>query len=174
MKKILLTLFCGIFLFLKSNTIFAAPGDTITIYTQVNKQLTYTGNYDSTVKFPDTSVHYRKILMHLILGRYSCPAGSQYCGSWDYISGVYCIPSTKYDSFELARYITPYAGEREPGYTNEVIYDVTDYAPILHNLKTIRYFFGGYSYGFTVTVYFQLIEGTPPRDPVKVKKLWSG
>ena len=150
------------------------PGDTLEYTTHDSVQLTYTGWYDAVAAFPDTSIHYRKVLLHLTVGRYDCPGNPQYCGSWDYLSGVYGSKVSGGDTLELARYITPYAGGYPPGWSNESIYDLTDYAPLLHDSVRIRYNFGGYSYGFTITLRFEFIEGTPPHDVVNVKKLWSG
>lgn len=71
--------------------LFANPGDTtwVTIYNL--RKITQWGNYDTSAVLP-TGKTYRKIRLHYILGRYACPSGTQYCGSWDYTTQVYVKP----------------------------------------------------------------------------------
>src|SRR4051812_2257749 len=78
----------------------ANPGDTTWVTIFNLRKLTYHGNYDTVTTFP-TGHRYRKIRMHYILGRYACPQGTQYCGSWDYTTEVRAWPAGK-DSVEIA------------------------------------------------------------------------
>ncbi|MEI6184996.1 MAG: peptide-N-glycosidase F-related protein, partial [Bacteroidota bacterium] len=110
------------------------------------------------------------------LGKYQCPAGSQYCGDWDYTIQNFLM--TKTDTFELARLITPYANASYPRtpwtWQQRYYFDVTDYYPVLKDSAKMRLLYSGYSGGFTADIKFAFIEGTPPRNVLGVKKLWNG
>ena len=170
LKKIILL----IFLFeLFSYSIKASPGDTtwVTIYNL--RKLPYYGNYDTAAVLP-TSKRYRKIRLHYILGRYACPGGTQYCGSWDYTTQIYAKPQNN-DTVEIARVITPYATDwLQTNRTHDYVIDVTDYAPILAGNMGFRFGYQGYSYGFTITLKLELIEGLPPMDALKIKNIYDG
>jgi hypothetical protein len=155
----------------------AAPGDTTWVQAQTNLQLNYYNNFDTTIAFPaNNGKTYRKIIMVFTLGKYQCPAGSQYCGDWDYTIQNYLM--TKTDTFELGRLITPYANASYPRtpwtWTQPYYFDVTDFYPNLHDSATIRLLYSGYSGGFTANIKFAFIEGTPPRYVIDVKHLWGG
>jgi hypothetical protein len=127
MKKII---FCVLVSMLSIPEIFASPGDTtwVTIYNL--RKITQWGNYDTSVVLPSGKT-YRKIRLHYILGRYACPSGTQYCGSWDYTTQVYAKPANA-DTVEIARIITPYATDwLTTNRSNDFTVDVTDYASIL-------------------------------------------
>jgi hypothetical protein len=148
----------------------AAPGDTTRVTVFNKRALTYYGNYDTTAVFPAAG-RYRKILMHYVLGRYACPPGTQYCGSWDYTTRVLLLP----DSLELGRVITPYATDwLSRGITHDYVLDVTDYATRLKGAQAMRFLYDGYSFGFTLTLYMEYIEGVPPRDALDVQRVYNG
>jgi hypothetical protein len=151
----------------------AAPGDTtwVTIYNL--RKLTQYGNYDTTAVFP-TGKRYRKIRLHYILGRYSCPSGTQYCGSWDYTTMIIARPAGK-DTAEIARVITPYATNwLGLNKKHDYVVDVTDYASVLEGTTGMRFRYEGYSWGFTITLKLEFIEGIPAMDALSVKKVYDG
>jgi hypothetical protein len=151
----------------------ANPGDTtwVTVFSQ--RKLTHYGNYDTVAVFP-VNKRYRKIRMHYILGRYGCPSGTQYCGSWDYTTQIWARPKFK-DSVEIARVITPYASDWfYKNKKHDFVIDVTDYASTLRDSTSIRFHYSGYSWGFTITLRLELIEGVPPRDAYSVRKIYDG
>lgn len=76
------------------------------------------------------------------------------------------------EPIELARVMTPYAGNYANTWTNTWVFDVTDYAPLLHDSVEIRAFYGGWSSGFTITITFEMIKGTPPRKAIDVKNIY--
>ncbi len=85
------------------------------------------------------------------------------------------------EPFEMGRVITPYGGymaNNTNGFNNDWnhthVFDVTDYAPLLKGQKTVRAFYDGWSSGFSATVWFEFIEGTPPRDVIKVEHVYRG
>lgn len=159
---------------LAGSKVKAAPGDTINVQSHTSTQLSNYGTYDSPAAFPTTNTTYRKINMTFTLGKYPCPAGSQYCGDWDYTVQVFVITPT--DTMEIGRLITPYAGISQfpMSWKHRYVMDVTDYATILKNNATIRIKYSGYSGGFTANVKFDFIEGTPPRNVVAIKRAWNG
>lgn len=151
----------------------AAVGDTtwVTIYN--TRKITYYGNYDTTAVLP-TGKTYRKIRLHYILGRYACPSGTTYCGSWDYTTQVYIKPPTS-DTVEIARVITPYATDwLAANRKHDYIIDVTDYSSLLNGNLDFRYKYDGYSWGFTLTLKLEMIEGTPPMNSLGVKNIYDG
>lgn len=151
----------------------ANPGDTtwVTVYNQ--RKLTYYGNYDTTTTLP-TGKQYRKIRLHYILGRYACPAGTQYCGSWDYTTQIYAKPANN-DTVEIARVITPYATDwLQTNRKHDYVVDVTDYSPVLEGNLGIMFRYEGYSYGFTITLKLELIEGVPPMNAINVENIYDG
>jgi hypothetical protein len=97
-------------------------------------------------------------------------------GDSTYYNGQYDI-WTKFeviDPIEIARYITPYGNNLTGTWNNTWEFDITDYAPLLHDSVEIRAFYSGWSDGFTITLDYEMIEGTPPRTPKRVTNLWSG
>jgi hypothetical protein len=170
MNKIILGLFLTALL---ACDLSANPGDTswVTIYNL--RKITQYGNYDTSAVLPSGKT-YRKIRLHYILGRYACPAGTQYCGSWDYTTRVYARPAGA-DSVEIARIITPYATDwLASNRKNDYVVDVTDYASILSGNLAFRYAYDGYSWGFTLTLKLEMIEGTPPMNALGVKNIYDG
>ena len=104
--------------------------------------------------------------MHYTLG---CPSIG--CSEWDYTTKIE-VANPLNDSttqwLELVRIMTPYAGDRNEGWTHEWIIDVTDYASVLTGERIIKANYGGYQDGFTVTIDFEMIEGTPPRCSLRL------
>lgn len=158
---------------LLASDLSASPGDTtwVTIYNL--RKITQYGNYDTSAVLP-TGKTYRKIRLHYILGRYACPSGTQYCGSWDYTTHVYARPAGA-DSVEIARVITPYATDwLAQNRKHDYVVDVTDYASILKGNLAFRYAYDGYSWGFTLTLKMEMIEGTPTMNALSAKNIYDG
>ena len=170
MKKTLLLLILSGLL---AADLSASPGDTtwVTIYNL--RKITQYGDIDTSAVLP-TGKTFRKIRLHYILGRYACPAGTQYCGSWDYTTEVYVKPAGA-DTVEIARVITPYATDwLASNRSNDYVVDVTDYASVLKGNLDFRYRYEGYSWGFTLTLKLEMIEGTPPMHALAVKNVYNG
>jgi hypothetical protein len=75
------------------------------------------------------------------------------------------------EEFEIGRYITPYGigltlGDN--GFT--WIYDVTDYAPLLHGMVDLS----AGNQQELIDLKFVFIEGTPPREVKKIDRIWGG
>lgn len=170
MKKLLSSLFL---LALLAPEIKANPGDTTWVTLYSDRKITQYGNYDTTAVLP-TGKTFRKIRLHYILGRYACPAGTQYCGSWDYTTHLYAKPAGA-DTMEIARVITPYATDwLSSNRKHDYIIDVTDYSSILNGNMGFRYNYDGYSWGFTVTLKLEMIEGTPAMTNIASKNIYDG
>ncbi len=168
-RFILILIFAELF----NLSVFSNPGDTTWVTVWNLRKLTYYGNYDTTAVFP-TGKRYRKIRLHYILGTYGCPPGSQYCASWDYTTQIYAKPPGK-DTVEITRVITPYATDwLSQNKKHDYIVEVTDYATALEGPTGMRFNYSGYSWGFTITLKIEFIEGTPPMDELSVKNIYDG
>ena len=175
-----------IFIFLFSSFSFSQE-DTIFIQAHDYIDLDWYGDYDALAEFPDNNTTYRKILMH-----YDMRCSSSGCSGWDYTTKISLLqPSEDLDENDnmiyihdqtIANVITPYGtymqgGGSEgfsPNWVQRYTYDVTDFAPLLKGPVMMRAFYGGWSTGFNVTISFEFIEGTPPRNVIDIQNLWSG
>lgn len=159
--------------FVNEAKLLANPGDTTWVTVWNQRKLTQSGNYDTTAVYP-TGKRFRKIRLHYILGRYKCPGNPQYCGSWDYTTQIYAKP-TGMDTVEVARVITPYATDwLSLNKKHDYIIDITDYAPVLSGSTGMRFNYSGYSWGFTITLKIEFIEGVPPMDALSIKNVYDG
>ncbi|WP_022825734.1 peptide-N-glycosidase F-related protein [Hymenobacter norwichensis] len=172
MRQPVLLLFL-FFALLTSTQTWAAPGDTTRVTIFSNRHITHYGDFDTTAVLPAAG-RYSKIRLHYVLGRYACEPGTQYCGSWDYTTQVLVLPPS-HDTLEIARVITPYASDwLQQNRKHDYAIDVTDYASVLKGTRTMRYRYDGYSWGFSLTMYLEYIEGTPPRDALDATNVYSG
>jgi hypothetical protein len=130
-------------------------------------------HYEGTFKFPSKNNSWEKILMIRTLKCDSATKADKYpCGEWDYITHT-LVRDAKNDSselFALGSFITPY-GKRldlggEQGWT--WVYDVTEYAPLLHDEVWIR---SGNNQEL-LDMKFLFIEGTPVREALKVENIY--
>lgn len=166
----------------------AATGDTTTVQTFNELWLDHYGGFDTVIQFPDGSKNYRKVYMVFTLGKRPCPGYDPYnagdgpgktgwCGDWDYTVNNYLMTKNG-DTVELARFITPYARQtaaRTPmSWKERYVFDVTDFYPLLKDSATYRINYSGYSWGFTASVSFIFIEGTPARNVLGIDRLWHG
>ncbi|MFA8450346.1 MAG: LamG-like jellyroll fold domain-containing protein [Bacteroidales bacterium] len=72
--------------------------------------------------------------------------------------------------WELGRYITPYGIGLDLGEGHTWVYDVTDFAPILHDSVILK---AGNNEEL-LDLDFVFIEGTPEREIKKITPLWNG
>ena len=78
------------------------------------------------------------------------------------------------ENYELARVITPYGSGLANNWEFTTTFDVTDFIQILRDSVEIRCHYSGWSSGFSATLDFEFIEGTPARDVVKMENIYSG
>lgn len=136
--------------------------------------------YPQWASFPNTNVSYRRVMMML---EFECAPGLM-CGEWDYINNVFVghVGGKNGDSlgYEIARFITPYGKGRyaSSNWSHTWYYDVTDFAPLLHDSVQVIYQHTGYETntdrGWKINVKFICVEGTPVREPIAVHPLWMG
>lgn len=124
-------------------------------------------------QFPEEGKSWEKILMYYTLKCDPRTTRDQFaCGEWDYLTyNILYDTVGKIDTnwvvnqYEIGRFITPYGIGLDLGPEGfRWIYDVTDYAPVLHDLVTL-------SAGNTqelIDLKFAFIPGTPPRPVKKV------
>jgi hypothetical protein len=74
------------------------------------------------------------------------------------------------ERYELARYITPYGNNLSLGNGWTWVYDVTDYAPFLHD--SVHLSAGNWQE--LLDMKFGMIEGIPPRDVVRIQNIYTG
>lgn len=79
-----------------------------------------------------------------------------------------------YENYELGRVITPYNGNVANTWKYTYTFDVTDFALLLRDSVEIRARYSGYQDGFTITLDFEMIEGTPARECYEIISLWNG
>lgn len=164
-------------LLLSSIMAFAGPGDTTIITTSPLLNADNSTSYDTTLTLP-TGVTYRKIYLVYTLTSHACAAGSTYCHQWDYIGNV-TLKSPGGDTVELARIITPFATSgwsrfpNPPNWSEDYVFDVTDFAPLLTGNMTINSALGVGSPGYSIYTRFIFIEGTPDRTTMGIKRVYK-
>jgi len=176
---IIISLFCFSFSISQEDTTFVQAHNYV--------DMDWYGNYDAWGVFPDGTTSYRKILMH-----YDMRCSSSGCSGWDYTTKIIILDDTGeyneegnpifFNAQTLANVITPYGTYMQgngtegfsPNWVQRYTYDVTDFANLLVDSVKMRAFYGGWSTGFNVTLNFEFIEGTPPRDVIDVQNIWSG
>jgi len=164
-------------LFLFSLSSFASPGDTTIIVTSPVLNADNSTNYDTLIVLPTTKT-YRKIFLVYTLNSHLCTAGSTYCHQWDYIGNV-VLKSPHGDTVELDRIITPFATAgwsrfpNPPAWSEDYVFDVTDFAYLLQDSITINSALGVGSPGYGIQTKFIFIEGTPDRNTIDIKRLYA-
>ena len=177
---------------------FAAPGDTTIVSVHSATDMTWYGSYDAWGVFPSAGTTYEQVIMVYTMG-----CASTGCSDWDYTTSILLRDPTGImdstvasvdsisgdttwnvfevvDQYVLGKVITPYGGYMANGmygysnaWTHDHAFDVTDYQNKLRDSVEIRAFYSGWTSGFSATVDFIFIEGTPPRDVIDTKLLWK-
>lgn len=169
-------LFLLIFNFV-SLTFINAQGFITHVNAHNQTHLNWYGDFYKRVKFPEESKEFKKIMMKFTIG---CPSIG--CSDWDYTVkvfarrqiGVDTANKLVYEYIEFARYITPYAGDKNAGYFRDFEVDVTDFRSVLKDSVDIGIKFEGYQDGFTASVDFYLTAGRAVRKAVKVVPVYYG
>jgi hypothetical protein len=163
--------FPALFLFLAAMAVVPAglraeAGDTTWVRAHDARDLTWYGAYEERAVFPDGGTPYARVLCYATLG---CASGG--CSDWDYTVRIHRVDTVAARETELGRLITPYGGYMRLGqkgfdndWTRTFVYDVTDLASELTGDELIRVFYDGWSSGFSMTLDFAFIEGTPTRE----------
>lgn len=89
-----------------------------------------------------------------------------------------------YEFFQIGKLITPYGTYMninnnaygvagfDDSWTHDFEFDVSDYVHLLRDEAKIRVFYEGWQNGYSATINFDFIEGTPPRVPQKVSTIY--
>jgi hypothetical protein len=80
----------------------------------------------------------------------------------------------KVEKFEIARMITPYANGFTSSWKWNYVFDVSDYVTLLKDSVEIEVFYSGYQDGFTASLDFEFIEGTPQRKVKEILPVYRG
>lgn len=87
-------------------------------------------------------------------------------------TGYYSLFEVMRD-WEMGRMITPYAKSFPKTFRYEYLYDVTDFASLLHDSVELRMVYEGYTFGFTSTLEFFFIEGIPDREAFQLEQIYN-
>jgi hypothetical protein len=179
MKRIIFlsALFCAM------SMLKAAPGDTTVVQTFSfnDPRSTKIG----TFAFPsDTTKRYEKILM-VYSAKCNTTGSTAACGEWDYDLATDIIRVQRYDTivnadtititpiyervWRLGVFITPYGNGLTMSDGWSWIWDVSDFVHELRGNVMLRDANGQQS----VDIKFLFIEGTPPRDVISIRPIWS-
>ncbi len=171
-KKLLVLLS---FFYLSISTLFAQ--DTLHIRSHNETHMNWYGDFFTKTKFPAADSSFKKIILKYTIG---CPSNG--CSDWDYTTKVFArrpigtdtagLPI--YEYIEFARYITPYSGDKVAGFYREYITEITDFRSVLTDSVEIGVKYEGYSDGFTVSLDYYFIKGTPIREAYKVVPIYYG
>ncbi len=189
-----LTLVLSLSLF---STSFAADGDTTIVTAHQQRDLTWYGSYKEWAVFPSQTDNWHQITLKYTMG---CASGG--CSDWDYTTVVdLFIPTGAIDSnvasidtismnplqidttwnvfevrerIELCKVITPYGGSLPQSWTRDFYFDVSNYSLLLKDSIEIDVRYQGWSSGFSATLEFIMIEGSPVQDVYKVENLYKG
>ena len=176
--KSAVTIILSIFLFIT----FSAKGED-TVFVAVEDTTVWENNdtsYVTEANFPSADEDFRQIWLNVHM---SCPDGHEVgdqvitnCGEWDYSVQIQVLQEREdgeYDTVEIARGATPYAHDWTPDWYHRWTIDVTDYAPLFDENTKIRSFFHGSTEGFLAFFDFEMVRGTPPREPLSVQEIYS-
>jgi hypothetical protein len=171
-KKLLILLIC-----LSTNAFFVNAQDTTHVRSHNGTHLNWYGDFVTKTRFPAADTSYKKILLKFTIG---CPTNG--CSDWDYTVKVYARRpigvdtggKTIYEYIEFARYITPYSGDKNFGFYRDFEADITDFRSVLTDSTEIGVKYEGYSDGFTVSLDYYFVKGTPIREAYKVVPVYYG
>lgn len=172
----LMTVSCSVF-GQQSDTIVVRAHQDVVIKTKPSAGQTL---YPAWAKFPTAGTEYYKVIAYLT---FEC-APELKCGEWDYSNHIYIGKTNGVhgDSlgWEIGRFITPYGfyWHSSQEWKHGWYYDMTDFAPLLHDSVQIVYRHTGYESntdrGWKINLSFFLLPGTPPLSIQNITPLWSG
>ncbi len=171
-KNLLILLIC-----LTTTSLVAQAGDTLHVRSHNETHLNWYGNFYQKAKFPDANISIKNIKLKLTIG---CPTNG--CSDWDYTVkvfarrpiGVDTANNKIYEYIEFARYITPYSGDRNFGFYRDFEIDISDFRSVLTDSAEIGVKYEGYSDGFTISLDYYFVKGTPIREAYKVVPVYYG
>lgn len=142
-------------------TSLIAESDEIMLFDKEQHNFSAEGQTHTTeIYMPENLDNYSQILLHLNL---ECPTYG--CDPWDQFASV----SLKKDgqTYEIARYITPYGREWEQGW----VFDITDFRELLVGKVSFTSFIMVWGpNGWLVSAGIELVEGTPEYKYIKIEE----
>jgi Peptide-N-glycosidase F, C terminal/Secretion system C-terminal sorting domain len=123
---------------------------------------------DSLTVYPGNYYNYIYNTAGVVVDSLFVPADSMWTLQYHNTYNVFEV----IDPFELGRVMTPYGSTLTSSWSWNYWFDVTDYAPILHDSVEMRVHYSGYSNGYAFSVAFYMIEGTPPRNVERVRNVY--
>ncbi len=160
------------------NTVF---GQTKVITTHnltiVNNPKTGLANYSSWATFPSKKEKVRRIMMYVTLAS----PDSLKTARWDYCDHINILrvggKNGEIKNYELGRLITPYGNKFSKDWNFTWKADVTDFSELLRDSVEIEFQHSGYedtSFGWNLSINFQITYGEPHVEQFGVEKVWSG
>lgn len=123
-----------------------------------------------TLNFPSNSSVYNRAIL-----KYRMGAWNQGPSSYDNVTMI----MVKYDNewYELVRAFTPYGNSFGSNWERYYYFDVTEYLPMLQGATEFKVYYGGFdatsTRAHTVTLTFDLYEGTPTRSAMYFAKVYD-
>ena len=156
----------------------AAAGERETVWVETfrNEFINWATPHVDTFDFPPANL-YEQINCHITI---SCPSAPGDCDPWDRFGNLrlrHMDTDSTHVDYEIARFITPYdiTIPGGPGACAWVV-DVSDYQFLLHDEVTLVLYIEswmGNDKGWLMTINFEMIEGTPEREPFALDRLWT-
>lgn len=123
-----------------------------------------------TLNFPSNSSVYNRAIL-----KYRMGAWNQGPSSYDNVTMI----MVKHDNewYELVRAFTPYGNSFGSNWERYYYFDVTEYLPMLQGATDFKVYYGGFdataTRAHTVTLTFDLYEGTSTRSPMYFAKVYD-
>lgn len=123
-----------------------------------------------TVNFPENSSKFNRAIL-----KYRMGAWNQGPSSYDNVTMI----AVKYNNewHEITRAFTPYGNSFDSSWERYYYFDVTEYLPMLQGATEFKVYYGGFdatsTRAHTVTLTFDLYEGTATRTPVYFAKVYD-
>ncbi len=154
----------------------AAQRETTWINTFAREFINWATTHEENFQFPPADL-YEQINCHIEI---SCPVSPGDCDPWDRFGNLrlrHFENDSTYVDYEIARFITPYdiTYSSGPGSCSWVV-EVTDYQFLLHDEVTLRLYIEswmGDDRGWLMTITFEMVPGTPEREPFAIQRLWQ-
>ena len=157
------------------DTLLIRTHDRQTVVTDPSKGFSL---YKAWGKFPPADMPIRKIILQV---RFGCPDTLR-CADWDYKDHITIrrkggVNGASQD-YEIGRMLTPYGGAFGKDWRFGWEVDVTDFSLLLRDSVEIEYNHTGWEpnndRGWSVTLDFVVVKGTPAWQPVSIQKVYDG
>jgi len=156
--------------------VVATERDPIIVDTFRSEFINWATVHQDTFQFPPPALYEQVNCLITI----ACPVPPADCDPWDRFGNLrlrHYVNDTEFVDYEIARFITPYDITFGGGpQTCTWIVDATDYQFLLHDEVILRLYIEswmGNDNGWLMTITFEMLPGTPEREPFAIQKLWG-